>query len=238
MNYKISYSMAPPRPPDTFSHISALQRLRALGWQPRTVYDIGAFHGQWSKDAAQVFSAAEYILFEANADNESQLKTSGRRYFIVALAAEDGAERSFFISKNVIATGASLYRENTAYYSDANHLVRKTSTARLDSLIAAQKLNPADLIKIDVQGAELDVLAGAKDAVGRCDVLVLETSLLNYNKGAPLFGDVVAAVHQLGFKCIDVCEIHRIGPGLIFQMDLLFVRDDLYRRYHSAAGLL
>lgn len=221
-----------------FSHLTALERLRSLGWQPRTVYDIGAFHGQWSFEARRVFPEAEYVLFEANIDNEAQLRTGGWRYFIVALAAEDGSQRPFFVPKHAIATGASLYRENTEFYRDANLLTRTAATARLDTLVAAQRINPANLIKIDVQGSELEVLAGARDAVGRCDALILETSFLNYNKGAPLFGDVVSAVNQLGFKCVDICEIHPIASGVIVQIDLLFVRNDLYQRYYSAAGLL
>jgi FkbM family methyltransferase len=238
MSYKVSYTMAPLRPLEIFSHATALRRLQLLGWQPSTIYDVGAYQGQWSKDAVRIFPAAELLLFEANADNEAQLKLSGYRYFIVALAAEDGVERTFFTQKQAIAIGASLYRENTIVYRDENLIIRKAVAARLDSIVATQKLNHADIIKIDVQGAELDVLAGAEDAMKNCDALILETSLLNYNRGAPMFGDVVAAINQLDLKCVDICEVHRIGAGFIFQIDLLFVRDALYRKYHSAAGLL
>ena len=52
------------------------------------------------------------------------------------------------------------------------------------------------------------------------------------------FGDVVAVVTEMGFKCVDICEIHRIGPNLVLQVDLLFVREHLFRKYHAAAGLL
>jgi FkbM family methyltransferase len=209
-----------------------------MGWQPSTIYDIGAYRGQWSKNTARIFPAAEYVLFEANGDNEVELKRTGYRYFIVALAAKDAEERTFFSPKNVIATGASIYRENTPFYKDENLVARKTVTTRLDSVVEKQKLNYANLVKINVQGAELDVLTGAEGAVKHCDVLIVETSLLNFNKGAPLFGDVIATINDLGFKCVDICEIHRIGPGLLLQIDLLFVRDPLYRQYNSAVGLL
>jgi FkbM family methyltransferase len=238
MNYKVSYSMAPQRPADAFSHATALARLRQMGFAPGSVYDIGAFHGQWSKDATRIFPGANFVQFEANADNEAALAGSGQQFFITALAATDGEERAFYSPKQVIATGASLYRENTGFYADENLVTRKAVTARLDTLAAAHKLEPAQLIKIDVQGAELDVLAGAQETMKHCEALIVETSLLNYNKGAPLFGEVVAAVDRLGLTCVDICEINRIGPGMILQIDLLFVRDTLYQKYYAAAGLL
>jgi len=90
MDYVVSYSQSgtPARLPP-LTEIVALRRLKATGWQPRSIYDIGALRGDWSKEAAEVFPAAEYFLFEANADHERDLKSRGYRYFIAALGAED-----------------------------------------------------------------------------------------------------------------------------------------------------
>jgi FkbM family methyltransferase len=202
------------------------------------VYDIGAFRGEWTRRGSQIFPTANFFLFEANQDNEAHLQQGRGKYFLTALAAKDDDERAFYTSRNAVGTGASLYRENTDAYADENLVVRKVRTMRLDSLVASNKLKHADLIKIDVQGAELDVLAGAAEAIKHCEVLIVEMSLLNYNRAAPLFGDVVSAINLLGFKCVDICEVHRIGPDLIFQMDLMFVRPALYEKYYSASGLV
>ena len=141
------------------SHRNALLRLKALGFAPATIYDIGAYRGGWTRLAAEVFPDAAFVLFEANADNAAHL--AGLRHFTVALSAADG-EKPLFLPREGDATGTSLYRENSAHYDPGNLVVRKVATARLDTLVAAERLPPADLIKIDVQGAELDVIAGAK----------------------------------------------------------------------------
>lgn len=230
-----------PNPPPLrtipISHGHTLERLRLLGWTPRTVYDIGAFQGLWSKRVHQIFPDSEVIQFEANPANQPALMRKGLRHFIVALGARDNEERVFFTPKTVVATGASLYRENTSFYEDQNLITYKVLTRRLDSLSAEQQLPPAQLIKIDVQGAELDVIAGAAETMKGCDALILETSLLNYNKGAPLFGEVVSAVTKLGFACVDLCEVHQL-LGVVIQLDLLFVRKPLYQRFYAASGLL
>ena len=111
-----------------------------------------------------MFPQASFVLFEANADNAVHLAgghLSGHRHFTVALSAQDG-EKPLFLPRAGDATGTSLYRENSAHYDAGNLVVRTVATARLDTLVAAEKLPPANLIKIDVQGAELDVIAGAK----------------------------------------------------------------------------
>lgn len=156
---------------------------------------------------------------------------------MAVLAAKDGDDKAFYTPKNTVATGSSLYRENSAYYTDDNLIVRNVKTATLDSLVESKKLRHPDLIKIDVQGAEPDVMAGAETALKHCQALTVEMSLLDYNKDAPLFGEIVAATNKAGLKCVDVCEIHSTVNGIVLQVDLLFVRPPILDKYYSAAGL-
>jgi FkbM family methyltransferase len=218
------------------SHRNALMRLKALGFAPRTVYDIGAYRGGWTRLAREVFPDAGFILFEANADNASYLRKAGLRHYTVALAAEDG-EKALFLPRQGDTTGSSLYRENSAHYGADNLIVRRVATARLDTLVAAQRLPPAELIKIDVQGAELDVIAGAKTALAHCEALIAELSLASYNKDAPLIGETLPAIAQHGLRCIDICELHRAPTGAVLQADFLFVKPKLFAARCKAAGL-
>src|SRR5271156_3500749 len=126
------------------SHRNALARLKAQGFVPVTVYDIGAYRGGWTRLAAEVFPDAAFVLFEANADNAAHLHAAGLRHFTVALAAEDG-EKPLFLPREGDTTGTSLYRENSAHYDAGNLVIRKVATARLDTLVAARCLSPAEL---------------------------------------------------------------------------------------------
>jgi hypothetical protein len=97
------------------------------------------------------------------------------------------------------------------------------------------------ILKLDVQGYELEVLKGACDTLKSVDVVVLETSVLPYNADTPLTGDVVAAMHALGFNVLAVLEMHYTGErdDLLFQVDFAFVRKDsrLYDAATADAGL-
>jgi FkbM family methyltransferase len=222
---------------EKLTHRNALARLKSLGFAPAAVYDVGAYRGGWTKVAAQVFPDAQFLLFEANADHATELAAAKHRYFIAALGADDGAARAFHVPRAGDVTGASLYVENTTHYAASNLQVREIAIARLDTLAAREKLPAPDLVKIDVQGAELEVLAGASATLAGASVLVVEVSLVDYNKRAPLMAEVITAVDRIGFKCADVAELHRTPTNFVLQLDLVFVRPPLFAKYGVAAGI-
>jgi FkbM family methyltransferase len=220
------------------SHRNALLRLKSLGFTPAVVYDVGAYRGGWTRLAAEVFPDAQFVLFEANRDHAGALAASGRRHLIAALGATDGGARTFHVPRQGDVTGASLYVENTAHYAGENLQVRAVETVRLDTAVARERLPAPDLIKIDVQGAELEVLAGASETLRHAGALIVEVSFVDYNKGGPLAAEVIAAIDRLGFKCADLCEVHRSAQDFVLQLDLLFVRPALLAKYGAAAGTM
>jgi FkbM family methyltransferase len=219
------------------SHRNALARLASLGFAPRTIYDIGAYRGGWTRLASEIFPTAQFVLFEANADHAGELAATGHRFVMAALGARDGEARSFHVPRAGDATGASLYVENTAHYDAANLQVREVASARLDTVAARERLAAPDLIKIDVQGAEIDVLAGAGETLRDASALIVELSLIDYNRKAPLIAETMAAVDRAGFTCADLCEVHRTDRNFVLQLDLLFVRPPLFAKYCAAAGV-
>ena len=226
------------RKAEKLSHRNALGRLKSLGFAPAVIYDIGAYRGGWTRLASEVFPAARFVLFEANADHAGALATLGHRHIMAALGAADGDRRPFHVPRAGDVTGASLYLEQTTHYAASNLDVRALALARLDTIVAREQLPVPDLVKIDVQGAELDVLAGAGDTLRGTQALIVEVSLVDYNRNAPLMADVIAALDRAGFRCADLCEVHRTGGNFVLQLDLLFVRPPLFAKYGAAAGIL
>ncbi len=58
-----------------------------------------------------------------------------------------------------------------------------------------------DLIKMDVQGAEMDVLQGASEVLKTVKHVILELQTVEYNKGAPLKDTVIEYMDSIGFDC-------------------------------------
>jgi hypothetical protein len=121
-----------------------------------------------------------------------------------------------------MGTGSSVLSERTS--ADRNEVKLRMST--LDALVAGDVQLPI-LLKLDVQGYELEVLRGARTVLSKAEVVILECSLIEYNDGAPLFAETVSFMKERGFVVYDFCgQMRRESDGALFQTDVIFTRED------------
>ena len=91
------------------------------------------------------------------------------------------------------------------------------------------------LLKIDTQGAELEVLKGATGLLDQIDVIIIEVSFHEFRQGAPEFHDIVIRMAELGYRGYEILEGHyRAADGALAQVDLAFVRIDSPLRTEKA----
>ena len=188
------------------THVDYLRKIREeYNFVPQVVYDIGACVLHWTDAAQTVWPEPEYIAFEAMSATEFLYKERDMRYNIGCLTNEDNKELEFY--ENVENPGGnSYYRENSELssgadilYTEAHRRVCRGMT--LDTVVREKQFPPADFIKMDVQGAELDVLLGAGIALQSAKHVILELQQVEYNKGAPLRDTIIQYMDQLGFEC-------------------------------------
>ncbi len=206
-----------------------LSLLANLGFSPRTILDIGAYQGEWTKMAHQIFPLAKIFMIEATPDNESLLRNVSEASGLSMALLGDKSKKSviFYLAdpkETSISTGNSIYIEKTQYFNN-RHFIRLPMIT-LDFLVAKRKLKNIDFIKIDTQGSELNILKGGKKTVSKAEFILLETQNLEYNDKAPFTEDVVIAMKSYGFRLFDILETHYLSSGELFQVDLLFAKKD------------
>lgn len=189
---------------------------------PYSVLDIGANRGHWTAEAKTLWPEAYFMLIEGNPECDPILASTGHPYRI-ALLSDTEKEVTFYTRLNAPAcTGASYYRETTQFYAGDNAIPHTLQTDTLDRLFPDDKF---DLIKIDVQGAELDVLKGGANLVGRASALLLECAVSNYNDGAPTVVEILDYCRRIGFKRnVHIENIPHPVTRQIVQQDILFLR--------------
>jgi FkbM family methyltransferase len=197
------------------SHRKRLGYLKSSGVELNRVLDLGAFEGEWTKLLREIYPSARLIMVDANADKEPLLRAMGD-YRIAVLGDTDGKEVDYYKCQDGDAgSGNGTYRENTEF----KFAPEKRKSVSLPTLLGSDE--GFDLIKMDIQGAELDVIRGGLAIVRNSRYLLLELQTYDYNLGAPHFEEVVAFLHGEGFAVVDIVDLMYSGDKLI-QVDVLF----------------
>ena len=156
---------------------------------PQVIYDIGACMGSWSWLARRLFPDAVIIAFEASERWQPLLldASSNRAPLdachIAVLSDADHKRVKWYANQETLGTGDSYYREQgTDFYPPDRFVWRDTET--LDDVVRRRGFPPPDLVKIDVQGAELDVIRGGLETLRHARDLIIELQHDEYNEGS------------------------------------------------------
>jgi len=191
---------------------------------PNSILDIGANVGQFYNECKEEFPDSYYYLIEGNEHCEENLKGLNVDYSISLLSSEK-KEVDFYVRKHEIkCTGNSIYRENTHFFNDDEILIVKKTTDVLDELLPNKTF---DLIKIDVQGSEIDIIKGGLDVIKKSKAIILEVSLIEYNQNSPMKNEVIDYMKSIGFYPAEILGVigHPVTHEQI-QEDLLFIKKE------------
>ena len=205
-----------------------INRLKSRGLNIHTVYDIGACQGNWSKQMKSYLPDANFFLFEANPAYDNVLLQTGFPYLCGQVLSNPGRETVEFY--NGTNTGDSYYKETTKFYDGQGSITLPCTT--IDLLIEKYNLPKANFIKLDTQGSELDILAGAQNMIDSVDLVLTECPIIQYNKNAPNMQDYLDYFRARDFIPVAMCEEHVIEDTLI-QLDLLFMKNATKQKFLS-----
>jgi FkbM family methyltransferase len=199
------------------------RHLERLGTRFRTVIDVGVAFG--TPALYESHPDAKFYLIEPVPSCRDELEQLAARLggvaFNVAAGAADGV-MDFFVHPDV--SGSSAKRQLEGEYFDGVRV--EVPVRRLDSLIREPIARPC-LLKIDTQGAEIEVLEGASGILSDIDVVIIEVSFHQFREGAPEFHQIVERMSRLGFLAYEILEGHfRSADNALAQVDIAFVPEN------------
>lgn len=203
-----------------------LEGLAGQGFDPRTVVDVGANHGGWSRTAAAVFPQAAFVLIEPQAEMQPFLddfcaQHPPAKYFMAGAGAHVGREPLTLWDD--LQGSAILTPEIQAL--TPYRRAREVPVTTLDALIAAGEMVVPDLIKIDVQGYEMAVLEGAQTCLGQTDCFIIETSLFHPLGERPSFYRVLEYLEARQYHVYDFVGAKHRADNALGQIDICLVRE-------------
>lgn len=189
------------------NHCEYLQSLHLAGCNPRVIWDVGASVLHWYKLASSIWPQAQIYCFDANASCEFLYKQAGVKYHLGIVSNSDRRTVRFW-QNAMHPGGSSYYRENPELSQNSDQLYTVEQSVLLPcrtlKTIARQKNWPSpNLLKMDVQGAELDVLQGMGSLLSEVEDIILELQQVDYNLGAPKSQQVIEWLNQNNFTLIS-----------------------------------
>ena len=182
------------------------------------IIEIGALQIQDKKEPfyqlLDYFPSSKIIGFEIDQEVCEKMNINSRegvKYYPYALGKAN-ERRKLYITQDPMCS--SLYKPNEELLKLYNNLEvaylkeeTKIDTVSLDYFIDKHEIGNIDFIKIDVQGAELDIFQGASKTLKNVLKIVCEVEFVPHYQNQPLFGDVCNHLikHDLMFnKFLDL----------------------------------
>jgi FkbM family methyltransferase len=198
----------------------------------RTIVDVGANRGQFALVARNLFPAARVFSFEplgAAAARFDRLFAMDRLVELRRFALGDTTcVGKLHVSRRDDSSSLLPITplQESVFPGTGEKRVEDVRVARLaDVLVESELISPA-LLKIDVQGYELRVLAGAGDLLERFSYVYLEGSYRELYAGQPLADEIASYLQARRFTLRGRINESRDGTGALVQADFLFARAD------------
>lgn len=197
-----------------------------------TVLDAGAHGGEFASAIHALVPTARIFAFEPqSAQCQAIPRRLGRgarlKTFNVALGNRDGTAtfyRSDFSKASSLLPMAERHRQ--AFPWTAKQQTTEVAVRALDSLIEDLEIQPAVLLKIDVQGSELPLLEGAIKTLEGVELVLVETSMVPLYEGDAPFAAVYRWLAERGFRYAgSYDQLLDSERGEVLQQDSLFVRE-------------
>lgn len=211
--------------PFSVTSFEMARALRAQGLRPSLVVDGGANVGQFARAMAETFPEARVVSFEplpeAAAAYRGALVGEPRvRLVEAALGAEPGTvtfhRQAYSLSSSVLPPADAATHTTTL----------EVAVTTLDAALADETIPPDTLVKLDLQGYEMEALRGAPTVLCQARHVLLETAFRSSYRGEARFEDLQVLLAGYGYRFLRPIDILRDGSGEIVQMDALFERTD------------
>ena len=173
------------------------------GFDPRVIYDVGASVLHWTRMVSGIWPGARTIVFDANPDLQELYRACGLPdYHLGVLGHSDEQLVQFWYSRE-LPYGNSYYRQsNGTPGAPAYDRFLELPTRTLDSIVQEREWPGPDLVKIDVQGAERDILEGGLDTLRQTEYLIVEMQHEPFNNGAPMVETTLPWLRSLGWELL------------------------------------
>jgi FkbM family methyltransferase len=217
------------RKPESGFHSEMLEPFLALlaklNFAPRHIIDVGANRGDWTRTARRFFPDAHYTLVEP----QGHLKAYSGDLL-------DGPNKIDWIDGGVADQAGTLMftmaaRDDTSTFALSKEVAEALGERQvpmevktLNEIVAASAAGIPEMVKIDAEGWDLKVLAGASHLLGKTEIFLVEAAICAPQENS--LSEVVRFMNASGYRLMDITDLNRSPKqGVLWLCEAAFVRN-------------
>lgn len=206
------------------------QQKELLGGKADIIFDVGANYGNIIKEYKKYFPGATIYAFEPFPEVFRHLKELSDNLenvhaFDRAVTDKSGS-RIFYVNEH--ADTNSLYKSQEIGISSDEMAKNKSSmevpATSIDDFCAQNNIDRIDILKMDIQGGELDALKGAASLLHKKKIALVyaEAFFVPQYQDQPLFQDIMVYLDKMGYQLQDIYNPF-YGKGSLVWCDAIFL---------------
>ena len=213
--------------PAGVEHLDILDQLDCA-----TLIDIGANRGQFAIAARYCWPEAQIYSFEpliGPARTLSRVFEGDDRVRLFQYAIGNKEEEALIHVSRMDDSSSLLpisQFQDQIFPGTYEIATRKIQSYPLDQVLNEEDIAAPAMLKIDVQGYELNVLRGSKLLLRHILYVYVECSFLELYQGQPKAHEVIAFLHEQGFNLSGVYNLFYTNDGKAIQGDFLFQKSE------------
>lgn len=172
------------------------------------IFDIGAYRGEWTLYAKEKLQSAFFYLFESNnmlCDDLIKTFKSKEAFICNFLVSESNGLKSFYRCTGTADEMSSAYKRKI--FSQVHTIEEKVKSVSIDEFCSYSTVNRIDFLKIDVEGAEFDVLKGCDYMLSMKSIRFIQVEYGGtYPDAGITFQEVLNFINKYGYKAYELIE--------------------------------
>lgn len=209
--------------------LSSLETLKHKGVEIKSIIDVGILNG--TQPLMSAFPNIKHYLFEPVEFHFDSIERNYKNldYELYNIALSDKDSECYLIGWSV--DGGNKVTHSMISDAPAKEhkgmpviLCKKIRKARLDTVVSESEIETPFLLKVDVDGQELQILHGSENSLRNSSVVVIEAPL--QKNSLPQFLVRMQYMLDHNFVLMDIVDF-AYYDGILWQADLIFVRKDI-----------
>jgi len=190
-----------------------------------TLVDVGSNKGQFGVIARKFFPGIRIHSFEPQEDQLNiQKKVLGDyniKYYNIALGNDEKTTKIYITKRK---DSSSLLKPanttNEKYLVNATKII---NLQKLNNIAILKEIEGPSVLKLDVQGFELETLKGGDQIIDNFDYIIIEVSFVKIYENQVYANELYDFLNAKSFKLEAKCNFTMLD-GKSFQEDLLFIK--------------